>query len=303
MPFYVRLLRQPTMTCPPGVKRNARPFSKNKAQGSRGDHIRPQGSSLAVSLTLTVTTDLGDAFLEPASASHSGVGKEHLRAVIYTHPSEQLSKYPEAGVRLLGSTQFDWEAGNRVLKVSVPLRGPEWTEHDLSSLHFQALTACPIWIWVSSRVQRYGDEAQGVMREADCFEDKLIGQDMLDLLDLEGMPQIVGIHARVGLDHELVQATGLKVEDPETGRLALRRFGLPMTDVVGRKQVKEVMIWEEMGESIARHVWYVEIKIVYQQCYRRVLSDQRSSLQYLVALALCPFRPHSSEVRLVSSMP
>ena len=176
---------------------------------------------------------------------------------------------------VLYSSTFEWTEGQTALR---------WRGAVSGQILGRLRGGDEVWVRV------FAVEERGSARWFAEGEEEEGRREVLDFLDLRttGLPEIVGVWARVGVDWEV-----LGMEGKDGGeRMVLRRFGMRVArrgrgsdagmleggDRKGRKrqgkvdgdggerelgqeEVLELRIWEEMGESIARHVWYVCVSI------------------------------------------
>ena len=263
MPFYIRLLRPSLLTesgSPKGFKRSKASEFRQKATHSHGKHL---SSSLAVAFALTICTDLGDSFLDPSDdVQRIKLEIQYRLKQDDASNGKAAGKYQDAKVEMLGEDVFQWTRGMRVLTGKVGVRQVK----DLEAL--SKVAHRDIWIHAFA-IDSAGKFFNNDQEEAEASSGQGLTNDCRDYLGPSKLslivPEIVSVLAKVSLDSQGVKAQ-VAQRTTDTERLVLRRFRFAagrMTPDEGKDFDREssrgnadIQIWEELGESIARHVWY-----------------------------------------------
>ena len=273
------------------TKQNELRSSSSKAAEARSSPV------LLLDLTLTITTDLGDSFYSPSnSLSHCLLP---LHVELYhgslealgapasctrlprpgPNPSRNSDQQESAGenrygmkrMRELASASLKWGSGNRVLacpaiplRIADGLRPNELAEELKKSPASTCASGDGLWV----RVHASPDlQASGGVNTLPTFDSSIESKKELDLLLSHRMPEVVSVWAQASLSDD---------KSSNIEKRVLRRFGLPVYEgrgtpgsqagsredrVLKVQAIRELCVWEEMGESIARHVWYVRVSL------------------------------------------
>jgi hypothetical protein len=194
-----------------------------------------------VGLTFTCTTDLGDTFYAPS---------QDLPFLVSIYSVEESL--------LLATGQILWKPRTRVVNEHVALE----LANGVSMKHLAQMSTAWLHVFTMPQTAR-------IQRPNDPFDDQRHDASIrdLDLLYHISMPEIVSVWAHVTIKGTYNEITNTVSDEKKV----LRRFVLCYEesiereldstkstdgdDVSSRSSIREVHVWEQMGESIARHIW------------------------------------------------
>ena len=222
MPHYLRLLNNPAIRQGSASLTNhnrSKSSSKTKHQKSNPSNI---DGSISVQIKLSCTTDLGDAYYD---------GDLYIDVRILSS---------ERSIDSVANGSVIWKRGARVLTESVQLQCV--TGMDLTKEY---------WLCLEPRSDE-GSLGLSIEVEAATQEPSMKSRRLASC----SMPEIGGVLAPVS--HPSGSGNGNHINQH-----VLRRFDIPRIrslvtggqNLCSTDEFSELYIFEEMGESIARHIW------------------------------------------------